>query len=95
MGKVGLKTGGRQRGTPNKTTSDLRSWVNQLLNDNRATIEKDLKQLEPHQRLLILEKLLSYCLPKQQSVEGKIEFEKLSESQLDTMINKMVETITD
>ena len=50
------KTGGRIKGTPNKVTNDLRTWVNDLLNDNRQQIIKDLKMLEPQQRVMIFEK---------------------------------------
>ena len=31
--------------------------------------ETDLKQLEPAQRLSIMEKLMQYCIPKQQAID--------------------------
>lgn len=62
------KTGGRQSGTPNKITTDLRTWINELLDGNRQQIIKDIKRLEPQQRVGIFEKLLSYAVPKLQSV---------------------------
>lgn len=66
MGKpIGLpKTGGRQAGTPNKTTSTVRNWIVELINNNREQIEQDLQQLEPKDRLLMFERLLPYILPK-------------------------------
>jgi hypothetical protein len=61
------KTGGRTKGTPNRVTSDLRTWINDLLNKNRATFEADLQRLEPQQRLLLLLKLLDFAVPKWKS----------------------------
>ena len=87
------KAGGRKAGTPNKVTADLRVWINELLNNNRTNFESDLKQLEPHQRVLIFEKLLSYSVPKLQSVEAKIELEKLTNEQLDTIINELTKEL--
>ena len=60
---------GRPKGTPNKVTGDLRQWINKLIDDNRVTFEKDLKELESAQRLSILEKLMQYCIPKQQTID--------------------------
>jgi hypothetical protein len=84
--KGSTKTGGRAKGTPNKVTSDLRTWINDLLNNNRKQFENDLKRLEPQQRVMIFEKLLSYAVPKMQSVEAKIDLNHLTDEQLDTII---------
>jgi hypothetical protein len=80
------KTGGREKGTPNKVTTDLRTWINELLDSNRRQIAKDIKKLEPQQRVMIFEKLLSYAVPKMQSVEAKIDLNRLTDEQLDTII---------
>ena len=89
------KTGGRLAGTPNKVTTDLRGWINDLLDSNRKRITKDMKQLEPHQRVAIFEKLLSYAVPKMQSVEAKIDFNNLSDEQLDIIISELLNRIDD
>lgn len=62
------KTGGRAKGTPNKTTTDLKDWVFRLLQRNLKQIEKDLKELDSKERLILFEKLLRYVLPRQQAV---------------------------
>jgi putative NADPH-quinone reductase len=87
------KTGGRAKGTPNKVTTDLRTWINDVLNNNRATFEADLQRLEPQQRVMIFEKMFSYAVPKMQSVEARIDIEHLSDEQLDTVINELTKTI--
>ena len=94
------KTGGRTSGTPNRVTADLRTWVDDLLNKNLSRMEKDLKQLEPKDRLIILERLMQYTIPKQQSisVEAQIQaeyasLEKLLGNAPDEAINELTERI--
>jgi hypothetical protein len=87
------KTGGRTKGTPNKVTIDLRTWINELLDSNRQQIVKDLSKLEPQQRVMIFEKLLSYSLPKLQSVEAKIDLHSLTDEQLDKIIVELSKQI--
>jgi hypothetical protein len=89
------KTGGREKGTPNKVTTDLRTWVNELLDSNRRQVAKDIKRLEPQQRVMIFEKLLGYAIPKMQSVDAKIDLNKLSDEQLDTIINELKKDLSD
>jgi hypothetical protein len=96
MRKKGIqKTGGRAKGTPNKVTSDLRAWINELLDSNRGQIAKDIKLLEPHRRVMIFEKLLSYAVPKMQSVEAKIDLNTLSDEQLNIIISELTKNIDD
>ena len=74
MGAKGTpKTGGRIKGTTNKVTSDMRQWLRMLIDDNRNKFEKDLAEVEPPQRLAILEKLMQYCIPKMQSIDATIQ----------------------
>ena len=65
----GEKTGGRQKGTPNKVTATIRNWIVELINNNRKVIETDFSQLEPKERMVMLEKLLPYIMPKVQSAD--------------------------
>ena len=62
------KTGGRTKGTRNKVTTDLKEWVFRLLQRNLKQIEKDLKELDSKERLILFEKLLRYVLPRQASI---------------------------
>jgi hypothetical protein len=63
------------------------------LNNNRRQIEKDLKELEPQQRVMFFEKLLCYAVPKMQSVDAKIDFSRLSDEQLDKVITEITKDI--
>jgi len=61
------RMGGRAKGTPNKVTRPLKEWINNLLDDNREQIERDMKALLPKDRLIMFEKLLQYVVPKQKT----------------------------
>lgn len=89
------RMGGRQKGTPNKSTATVREWVQALLDGHREQIEKDLKKLSPSQRVTTLLKLLDYILPKQQAVSAKIDFSNLSDEQLNEVVNQLAERIED
>ena len=89
---------GRPKGTPNKATQDLRAWIDGLLNDNRDMIISDLRQIEPYQRLQIVEKLMQYTIPKQQSIsiEAQIQAEFAAiERLLSNAPDKAIEAITE
>lgn len=98
MGQRKGQTGnpnGRPKGSANKVTTDLRTWIADLLDRTRPQIEADLKALEPQQRVAIYEKLLTYALPKMQSVEAKVDIGKLTDDQLDTIITELLKQIND
>ncbi len=67
----GSKTGGREQGTPNRVTGDLRKRINDFLNEKWDQIEKDFLVLQPEKRVMIFEKLLQYSLPRLQTIESK------------------------
>ncbi len=63
---------GRPKGTPNKITQDMRQWLAAVIDDNREQIVEDLQALEPRDRLMILERLMQYVIPKQQAVSADL-----------------------
>ena len=92
---MGLKKGttnnpkGRPQGTPNKLTADLRQRIQEVIDNNWRTIEADIKALEPKDRLMFTERLLKYRLPTLQATSLNVDFEKLSDEQLDEIINRL------
>lgn len=96
---MGLKKGttnnpaGRKKGTPNKLTADLRQRINEVLENNWHTIEKDIKALEPKDRLLFIEKLLKYTVPTLQATSLNVDYEKLSDEQLDRIIDELKNSV--
>ena len=84
---------GRPKGKPNKVTQDMRQWLSAVLEKNRSQMEKDLKALEPKERLQILERLMQYVIPKQQAVSAAVDFSKLIDSQMDTIVTEITKGI--
>ncbi|MGP1477553.1 MAG: hypothetical protein ACTTJK_08865 [Phocaeicola sp.] len=89
------RIGGRAKGTPNKVSSTVKDWISQLIDDNRVQIVKDIKKLSPKDRLQMFEKLMQYVVPKQQSVRADIDLSKLSETQLDLIVDELTKYIND
>ncbi len=71
---VGKKTGGRAKGTPNKSTVLGKEAIVSLLSDYNASglMLSDFKELEPKDRLVIAEKMMQYVMPKMQSTSVDI-----------------------
>ena len=87
---------GRPKGVPNRVTSELKGWIQEVIDGNRSKFEKDLKELEPKDRLTIMERLLQYIVPKQQaiSMEAQVELEyKELEKLLDKAPDKVVDAL--
>lgn len=84
------KTGGRKPGTPNKVTGNMRTQVGNFLSKNWYKVQKDFNKLEPKDRLLFIEKLLKYTTPALSSFEAKIDYEKLSNEDLDLLVDKLL-----
>lgn len=68
---IGRKTGGRVKGSINKTTAVTKEVISDMLANYRESglMYSDFMQLEPKDRLLITEKLMQYIMPKIQAVD--------------------------
>jgi hypothetical protein len=64
----GKKTGGREQGTPNRLTKELRAVLKDLLFEELKNIPEQFTKLEPKDRLDLLIKLLPFVLPKVEAV---------------------------
>jgi hypothetical protein len=65
---TGNKYGGRQKGTPNRMTKELRSVLKDILYRELEQIQEQLDALNPKERIELLIKLMPYVLPKVTSV---------------------------
>ena len=65
---TGKKYGGRQKGTPNRMTKELRSVLKDILYQELEQIQEHLETLNPKERVELLIKLMPYALPKVTSV---------------------------
>lgn len=89
------RMGGRQKGTPNRTTKEARQWLAELIDANREQVRKDLKSLEPKDRLQMLEKLMQYVIPKQQAVSASINLDRLDDEQLTNIVDELTKDLPD
>lgn len=87
------KTGGRAKGTPNKVTYSLKEWITSLIDKQRTQIEQDLQELEPKERLQMMEKLMQYVIPKQAAQQVKLDFDSLTDAQLEQLVNEMTKEV--
>ena len=65
---TGVKYGGRQKGTPNRMTKELRSVLKDVLYQELEQIQTHLDILKPKERVELLIKLMPFVLPKVTSI---------------------------
>lgn len=72
------KTGGRQKGTPNKTSGVVKGYLTDTLTaylqpkalagNKQPTLEEDLQNMLPAERVRAITSLAGYVIPKQQAI---------------------------
>ena len=77
---------GRPKGKPNKTTSEIRNFMQLFIENNMETIQHDFDQLKPLERLNFIEKLCKHVLPPMIS-----SLSQLAEHEIDLLIKKFKE----
>lgn len=80
------KTGGRQPGSTNRTTTDIKSRIANFIDEQFDSIADDMSQLKPKERVTAYLKLMEYVVPKQR--EQKIDLSTLTDEQVDDLLNK-------
>lgn len=70
---TGTKTGGRKAGTPNKVTKELRETLKGIIDKELDTIPATLDKLTPKDRLEVVLKLMPYCMPKLETINGSYD----------------------
>ena len=60
----GIKTGGRQKGTKNVLTMEMRDILKSVIQSELESLPETFKNLVPEKKIEILIKLLPYVLPK-------------------------------
>jgi len=64
----GIKTGGRTKGTPNRTTTETKELLQKIVSNELDNLQQLLEDLNSKERLDAVIKLLPYILPKQQEI---------------------------
>ena len=78
---------GRPMGARGK--NNLREFITEFLEENTERIKKDFELLEPKDRIVLFEKLLKYSLPTLQATTLNTNLDKLSDTELDTIIAEL------
>ena len=68
---TGKKYGGRQKGTPNRMTKELRTVLKDLLYEEIEVLQERLDALEPKDRIELIIKLMPFALPKVNAISHK------------------------
>lgn len=84
---VSGNTLGRPIGARGK--NNLRDFITEFLEENTERIKKDFELLEPKDRIVLFEKLLKYSLPTLQATTLSTNLDKLSDTELDTIIEEL------
>ncbi|MGS0747309.1 hypothetical protein [Halpernia sp. GG3] len=79
---TGIKTGGRVKGTPNKTTAETKEILQTIVMKEIDNLGEMLEKLEPLDRVNAIAKLLPYILPKQSEIKTEITTD-LNEKKID------------
>lgn len=66
---TGKKFGGRKKGTPNKTTEEIRERFQLLISDNLEKLKEDLDALDPDKRLKYVIELSKFVIPTLKATE--------------------------
>lgn len=75
------KKGGRVKGTPNRTSEEIRQSLLKLFDDNLLRLQKDLDSMAPKDRAYLLINLARHCTAPATNPE------KLTEDQLIQIID--------
>lgn len=75
------KTGGRKKGTPNKTTAEMKQWVGAFLSKSMQSLDELYEALPPDKQaelaFSLLPKLLPFVLAKQNETKHSIDEQQM------------------
>lgn len=67
------KTGGRQKGTKNKTTQEIRDAIQKVLSSKVSELEADLETMSEFKQWQILQAVAKYVMPTLNKNDDKVE----------------------
>lgn len=88
-GDKNINRKGRPKGSKNLTTVEVKNLLLEIVSKEFSIeqVSRDLKKLDPDQRLNFFLRLTRSILPKEQ--EFKVDYEKLTSEQMDAIINEI------
>jgi hypothetical protein len=85
--------GGRPKGAANKVTAKLRETISGFLDEQFESIKTDFANLKPAERVKLYIELLQYGVPKLQAVQIETEFDRLTDEQLQEIVDELTSKI--
>lgn len=64
-----IKTGGRQKGTPNRTQAEIKEYFQMLVSENLELLQSDLESLKPELRVKYIIELSKFIIPQLRPIE--------------------------
>lgn len=83
---------GRPKGAKDKVNRELREWVKAFLERKTFDLERNWSKLTAREKFALFERLLAYTRPKPQTIDLNIDIERLTEEQLDQVIDKLMKS---
>jgi hypothetical protein len=80
---------GRPRGAKNKVNEELREAISTFLSGEFESLRKDFKRMTPRDKMKFFTELLPYVVPRLQSTNLELDFERMSDEQLDHIIEAL------
>jgi len=73
-GEVRNPNKGRGKGTPNRTTKEMKEFISIVLSENLDRMREDFEKVSPGTRLMLWDKFAKYILPtlSQTKMEGEV-----------------------
>lgn len=65
----GIKTGGREKGTPNLLTQKMRATLKLIIANELSLLPESLKKMDTEKRIDLVLKLIPYVLPKIETID--------------------------
>ena len=87
----GRKTGGRKKGSQNKTTAEIKAAITAFIGGNIDTLQDLYDQMEPQQKAAFFEKLLKFVIPTQKDLD--VNFSQLTDEQLQNLAGEILKKI--
>ncbi len=87
------RLGGRAKGTPNKTTGELREWIASILNNGKEKFENELGWLQAEEYVKAFTGLLNYVLPKQAPISPDETLRKEKEMMQELLLSMPEEMV--
>ena len=89
------KTGGREKGQPNKLNGKLRDMMNNFLSDNYTDFVEDYHTLKPVERTKVYTNCLQFVLPKINSINLDTGPEPINELRIVSVRQKLSDRLTE